>query len=381
MSDKKHSIKDYLNSIKDPRRSTRNKRHELIDILIIALCGMLSGAEDWVSIADYGKVKLQFFKRFLALPNGIPSHDTFNRVFAQLDPQQFSQIFVRWVQSYLPLDSENCNNLNRIAIDGKTLRRSHDNSNNSAAIHMVSAWVCEHKLIFGQIKTAEKSNEITAIPELLESLILKDCLITIDAMGCQKDIARKIINKGGNYLLAVKGNQPRLYETLQQVFEAKQAKIYNRPAIDFIETQEKNRDRIETRRCWVYSNIQGLESLASWESVASIAMVESERVIRGKKSVERRYYICSIKASADEILRAVRGHWGIENSLHWVLDMAFREDECRVRKGHGAENLSRLRHMALNLLKQDESVKVGIKNKRLRAGWDNEYLLKLLNSI
>lgn len=374
MEKQTRSILDYFGEIEDYRRDNANKRHEFIDILVIALCGMLSAADDWISIAQYGEAKEDWFAEFLSLPNGIPSHDTFNRVFSRIDPEQFMDCFLAWIKSlYLVLGKE------VVAIDGKALRRSHDHSNNKAAIHMVSAWATESRLVLGQVKTTEKSNEITAIPELLKSLALEGCLITIDAMGCQKEIAKTIVNKEANYLLAVKDNQPTLKNAIEDTLAHRLAKSYESPLIDFYESEEKNRNREEIRRCWVTQSLRKLTMSSDWAGLTSVAMLESERTVDGKTSIERRYYICSCDISAKEILHAARNHWGIENSLHWVLDMAFREDECRVRKGHGAENLSRLRHIAMNLLKQDKTAKVGIKNKRLKAAWDQDYLLHLLN--
>lgn len=368
------SILDYFGEIEDYRRDNANKRHEFIDILVIALCGMLSAADDWISIAQYGETKRGWFAQFLSLPNGIPSHDTFNRVFSRIDPEQFMNCFLGWVNSLRPVLGKEV-----VAIDGKTLRRSHSHSDNKTAIHMVSAWATESRLVLGQIKTAEKSNEITAIPELLQSLALKGCLITIDAMGCQKDIAKTIVDKEADYLLAVKDNQPKLKQAIEDTLAHRLPKLYENPLIDFYESEEKNRNRKEIRRCWVTQSLSKLTMSSDWSGLTSIAMLESERTIDGETSIERRYYICSCEASAKEIHHAARNHWGVENSLHWVLDMAFREDECRVRKGHGAENLARLRHIAMNLLKQDKTTKVGIKNKRLKAGWDQKYLLHLLN--
>ena len=335
---------------------------------------MLSAADDWVSIAEYGEAKRDWFAQFLSLPNGIPSHDTFNRVFSRLDPEQFMNCFLKWARSLSSILGKEV-----VAIDGKTLRRSHDRSDSKAAIHMVSAWAAESHLVLGQIRTAEKSNEITAIPELLQSLLLEECLITIDAMGCQKDIARTIVDKGADYLLAVKDNQPTLKQAIEDILAHRQPKVYENPSIDFYESKEKNRDREEIRRCWTTQSLSKLSMLDDWANLTSIAMLESERTIDGETSIERRYYICSCETSANAVHDAARHHWGIENSLHWVLDMAFREDECRVRKGHGAENLARLRHIAMNLLKQDKTTKIGVKNKRLKAGWDQDYLLHLLS--
>lgn len=367
------SIVDFLSEIEDPRRDNANRRHEFIDIMVIALCGMLSSADDWVSIALYGRTKKDWFAQFLSLPNGIPSHDTFNRVFSSIDPDQFMDCFLKWINSIRPILGREV-----VAVDGKTVRRSHD-GDGKAAIHMVSAWAAENNLVLGQVKTEEKSNEITAIPKLLQVLALKDCLVTIDAMGCQKTIAETIVDRGGDYLLAVKDNQPKLKEAIEATLRHRKAAAYLNPMIDYFENSQKSRDRDEIRRCWTTASLSKLDMVGDWKGLAQIAMVESERTIRGKTSVEQRYYICSAQASAQEILQATRNHWGIENKLHWVLDMAFREDECRVRKGYGAENLARLRHIALNLLKQDKTTKAGIKNRRLRAGWDQEYLLHLLN--
>lgn len=373
MNNDPQSIVELLSEIEDPRRDNANRRHELIDILVIALCGMLSAADDWVSIALYGRTKKDWFAQYLSLPNGIPSHDTFNRVFARIDPEQFMGCFLRWINAIRPALGREV-----IAVDGKTVRRSHD-GDNKAAIHMVSAWATENNLVLGQVKTEEKSNEITAIPELLQALALKGCLVTIDAMGCQKAIAETIVGREADYLLAVKDNQPKLKEAIEATLSHRKTGIYVNPMIDYFEDAQNSRDREETRRCWTTASLGKLDMACDWKGLAQIAMVESERTIRGKTSVERRYYICSAKARAQEILQATRNHWGIENKLHWVLDMAFREDESRVRKGHGAENLARLRHIALNLLKQDKTTKAGIKNRRLRAGWDQDYLLQLLN--
>lgn len=373
MESKLPGIVEFLDEIEDPRRACKNMRHEFIDILVISLCGMLSSAEDFVSIEQYGNAKFDWFSKFLSLPNGIPSHDTFNRVFSNIDPEQFMACFLRWIDSIrLTLKHE------VIAIDGKTLRRSHDGKNKSA-IHMVSAWATENNLVLGQIKTDEKSNEITAIPELLRAMNLNNAVITIDAMGCQKNIASTIIDQGGDYLLAVKDNQPKLKASIQATLEHRKPKLYSNPVIDFHHSREKNRDRNEVRRCWTTRSLSNLDMAGDWKNLHQIAMVESERTHKGKTSIERRYYITSKESSAAEILESSRKHWGIENKLHWVLDMAFREDECRVRMNNGAENLARLRHLVLNLLKQDKTKKIGIKNKRLAAGWDQEYLKTLLN--
>jgi len=377
MPKRTQNIINHFEQIPDYRKDTLNKRHELIDILLIALCAILCGADDWVSIASYGKERKNWLEEFLALPNGIPSHDTFNRVFSRIDPEQFMSCFLAWVKAVFPIMDTQV-----IAIDGKTLRRSHDNSEAKAAIHMVSAWATQSNLVLGQIKTTEKSNEITAIPELLKRLSLDGCLITIDAMGCQKKIAKCITENNADYLLAVKANQAKLLEGIKKTFEDKQAKAYQRPLIDYTEIEQKNRNRREIRRCWVTASMSKLDTVISteWAKLDRIVKVESERTDKGKTTIEQRYYILSKALSAQEVIEATRSHWGIENKLHWVLDMAFREDECRVRKSHGAENLARLRHFALNMLKHDKTRKMGIKNKRLTAGWSTSYLLHLLNA-
>ena len=372
MSDSPTSIIEFFGDISDPRRNNANKRHELIDILVIALCGMLSGADDWVSIEIYGKSKEDWFSKFLQLPNGIPSHDTFTRVFSAIDPEQFMDCFLSWVNVIRTRLSHEV-----VAIDGKCLRRSHD-GDNKAAIHMVSAWACENNLVLGQVKTHEKSNEITAIPELLKAISLTNTLITIDAIGCQKTIAQCVIDGGGDYLLAVKDNQPQLKSAIQALLDDKTREASTVLSMDYCETQEKNRDRNEVRRCWSTSALDSLMLKDDWKNLHQVAVVETERTQKEKTATERRYYICSADIKADQVLNASRQHWGIENKLHWSLDMSFREDESRVRKGNGAENLARLRHIALNILKQDKTKKVGIKNKRLNAGWDYDYLLHLL---
>ncbi len=318
------SIVEFLGEIEDPRRDNANRRHEFIDILVIALCGMLSSADNWVSIAEYGNAKKDWFAQFLSLPNGISSHDTFNRVFSSINPSQFMNCFLKWVNSIRCVMGKEV-----VAVDGKTLRRSHDGGNN-AAIHMVSTWATENILVLGQVKTAEKSNEITAIPELLQALALKDCLVAIDAMGCQKAIAETIIDGEGDYLLAVKDNQPKLKEAIEATLSHRKPEVYVNPVIDYYEQAQHNRDRDEIRRCWTTTSLSKLEMLEDWKRLTQIAMVESERTIKGTTSVERRYYICSATASAKEILQASRNHWGIEN-------------------------------------------------KRLKAGWDHGYLLHLLN--
>jgi len=367
------SITSFFSVLEDPR-SDHTRRHKLIDIMTIAICGVICGADSWVELEQFGKSKEEWLKGFLELPNGIPSHDTFGRVFALLDAQQFRDCFLAWVQAVSAVTRGQV-----IAIDGKTLRRSHDKSLGKSAIHMVSAWASENRLVLGQTKVAEKSNEITAIPELLALLDISGCIVTIDAMGCQKEIARLIIEDSGDYVLALKENQGQLYREVKELFEDEGLVASEG---DFHETVNKGHGRLEHRRCWSIADqeyISYLNLKGEWRGLRSVAKVTGERRIGEKVSIESRYYISSLPGGSEQLLRAVREHWGIENSLHWVLDIAFREDESRVRKGHGPENLATMRHMALNLLRRETSSKGGVKARRLRAGWDETYLLKVLS--
>jgi predicted transposase YbfD/YdcC len=318
----------------------------LLIILIIAICAIICGADSWVAVAEFGRAKEDWFRGFLELPNGIPSHDTFTDVFRKLASKKFEACFTSWTESISELfDGE------VVSFDGKTLPRSHDASSDKKAIHMVSAWASTNSLVLGQIKTDEKSNEITAIPELLRSLELKGCLVTIDAMGCQKNIAEIVIEQEADYLLAVKDNQPTLHQEIQDYFtEANEANFENYN-IDFAETFNKGHGRIESRRCWVgYDALPHINGSDNCSVFQTIVMVESERTVKDKTTIEHRYYISSTSGTASDDLDSSREHWGIENSLHWRLDIAFREDESRIRKGNGAENFAILRHIALNLL-------------------------------
>lgn len=368
------SLIEHFSAIDDPRID-RTKLHKLIDILVIAICATICGAEGWEDFELFGQCKIDWFKSFLELPNGIPSHDTFRRVLARLNPQQFQQAFLNWVQSVTRLTDGQV-----VAIDGKQLRRSHDSAAGKAAIHMVSAWAEENHVVLGQVRVDEKSNEITAIPELLRVLEVSGCIVTIDAMGCQTEIASEIVNRQADYVLAVKGNQPNLLEDLIGYFDWALADKFKQTAYATDRTTDGGHGRLEVRRCYASEDISWLRRKAEWAGIRSIVMVESERSVGGgEASRDRRYYISSLAADAEQLNRAVRSHWSIENCLHWVLDIAFREDESRIRKDHGPENMATLRQIALNLLKQDKSLKVGIKSKRKNAGWDERYLLKVLN--
>lgn len=367
------SVVTAFSGIDDPR-SASGKRHDLMDIIAIAICAVICGAEGWADVELFGKSKQDWLTRFLKLPNGIPSHDTFGRVFSLIDSSQFQRCFLDWVKGISELTKGEV-----IAIDGKTLRRSYDKHSGKAAVHMVSAWAHRNSLALGQVKVDGRSNEITAIPKLLNMLEVSGCIVTIDAMGCQKEIAKTIAKGGADYVLSVKKNQLQLYEEITDTFA--QARGNGFEGIDFFETVEKGHGRIERRRCWATSDpdcLAYLNEKGQWNELASIAMVESERTERGKTSVESRYYISSLPSDAQTLLDATRAHWSIENSLHWVLDISFREDESRVREGNAPENLALLRHLALNLLKRDSTAKGSIKGKRKRAGWDNDFLLAVL---
>ena len=371
------SVTDHFATLDDPRRETANQNHEFIDILVIALCAVISGANHWTTVATFGRAKEAWFRTFLRLPNGIPSHDTFTDVFAKIDPEQFETCFIAWVSSLaLVLPGE------VVAVDGKTLRRSHDKAASKQAIHMVSAWSSRNALVLGQVKTDEKSNEITAIPLLLEMLSLEGSLVTIDAMGCQRKIAEQILSKGADYLLAVKENQPSLYEAIDKLFFDPDDETFAARFSDHAEQTDKGHGRIEYRQCWVCQELALLATFtALWPGLKAIVGVESQRTVNGETAIEHRLYITSCAQTAAYFLAATRAHWHVENRLHWVLDVAFREDESRLRQGDGAENFSVLRRMALNLLKREKTEKIGIEGKRCRAGWDQDYLEKVLAGL
>jgi predicted transposase YbfD/YdcC len=366
------SIVEYFGSLPDPRMD-RTRRHELLDIIVIALCAVICSAETWEDVETFGRAKHDWFKRSLKLPNGIPSHDTFNRVFALLDPLAFQECFLGWMRAV----SEEVG-IEQIAIDGKTLRHSFDRAGAKNALHLVSAWATANHVTLGQVAVADKSNEITAIPKLLELLDVSGAIVTIDAMGCQKDIADKIRDGGGDYVLAVKDNQGRLYEDILGCFERHVDGQEVGSRHDESHTAESGHGRSEKRTCFVIHDPDGIRDLKLWRDLKAICMVVSERTVAGETSVEARHYIGSRAGTAEEYSHWIRGHWGIENSLHWVLDVSFAEDDSRLRTGHGPENLALLRRIAISLLKNDRDSKHSIHTKRLQAGWDESYLLKVL---
>lgn len=358
----------HLESIKDPRH--HNTRHLLHDILVIAICAVISGADSWTQVAEYGSSKIDWFKQFLKLPNGIPSHDTFGRVFARLDPKGFHDFFTSWM-------AELATSLKgkTVAIDGKTVRGSHDNT--KSAIHMVSAWASDLRLVLGQLKTDDKSNEITAIPELIKTLDLQGAVVTIDAMGCQKKIAQTIIDAKADYVLQVKDNQSSLHEDIRLFFQQPE-----KGQFDTFHTIDGEHGRIETRRYFTTDQIDWLCGKHQWAGINTIAMAMAirQREVNKKASTEKAFFISSLQNNAATIASAIRDHWRIENDLHWCLDVSFREDLCRVRKDHAPENFAILRHMATNLLKREASLKGGMQTKRLKAAWDHSYLIKVLTA-
>ncbi len=377
-SESQISLVEHFAEVKDPR-TRRRVKHYLIEIIIIAICAVISGADDWVGVEKFGLAKEKWLKEKLKLklPHGIPSHDTFGDVFALLDPEQFQSGFLSWIEAISQLTQGEV-----VSIDGKRLRRSHDGVLGKAAIHMVSAWASVNRLVLGQVKTDEKSNEITAIPALLKLLSLKGCIVTIDAMGTQTEIAKEIVvEQEADYVLALKGNQGTLHEGVKDLFAYAQKVDYQEIAHDFHQTVEENHGRLEKRRYWTISEpkfIEYLDPTGKWAGLRSIGMVEAQRQVGQQISTEVRYYISSLGGDAIQLAEAVRSHWEIENKVHWVLDVAFREDECRVRKGHGPQNLAVVRHIALNLLEREQSAKCGKKNKRLMAAWDEDFLFNIL---
>lgn len=370
-----NSITPFFAELPDTR-SERGKRHLLGDLVAIAVCAVVCGAESWVDVSHFGKAKQGWLSTFLSLPHGIPSHDTFGRVFAALDPDHFERCFRAWTGALAGVI------VGVVAVDGKTIRRSFDRAGKRAAIHMISAWAADNRVVFGQLAVASKTNEITAIPKLLKMLDIKGLTVTIDAIGCQKAVATQILRQGGDYMLQVKANQPELHEDIKQVFDNALSRGWGRRGHDTHEQVEKGHGRIERRRTHLTWDVPWLIKASSdWRGLRGIVMVERERTVGESTTITRHYYITSLATrKGAEAARACRAHWGVENGLHWTLDVGFNEDQCRIREGHAAENFARLRRIALNLLKAETTVKAGIKAKSKNAGWSHDYLLKVLGS-
>lgn len=373
MSPNKIELLGYLSIVRDPRLE-RKKLHKLSDILFLSVCAGLCGCDTWEDIYDFAVIREEWLKQYIELGNGIPSPDTIARVFSLLNPEEFETAFRNWVLSLYKVEEGKI-----IAIDGKRVRGSYGNG--KPAIHMVGAFATEAGLALAQVKTEDKSNEITVIPELLDALVLKGCIVTLDAMGCQKTIVKKIIDRGGDYVISLKGNQGTLHDDVRLFLTTQQEKGFKNLAHDFYETIEKGHGRIETRRYWITNSINWLDNKESWSGLTSIGLVESIRESQGETSREFRCFISSIKPEARRFAQAVRQHWTIENNLHWQLDITFDEDKLRARVGYAAQNLSIMRRMILNLLKLDTGSKGSLKGKRKKAGWSQTYLEQLLSML
>jgi predicted transposase YbfD/YdcC len=373
MARKPAPLLDYFADL-DDFRVERTKLYPLAEIIAIAICAVIGGAESWVQVEVFGNAKKDWLARFLKLENGIPSHDTFGRVFTLLDPRRLQEGFRNWV-------ADLCDGvaLKHVAIDGKTSRGSGKGKGGARrALHLVHAWACEQHLLLGAVATEDKSNEITAIPQLLALLDLHGAFVTIDAMGCQKEIAAQVRDQGGHYLLAVKENQPRLYEDIDRHWLGALERNLEGVASSRAETHEEGHGRRETRLCWVFTDLEGIRDRELWKDLRSVVVVVAERVEGGKSVSEHRYYISSRKASAKALLSVIRGHWGVENSLHWVLDVTFAEDAHRIADLRAAENFALLRRLALSALKRSNAGKGSIRSKQMRAGWDNDFLDQII---
>jgi len=369
---KSPSIIDHFQELEDPRID-RHKRHSLVDIIVLTVCAVISGAETWEDIEDYGRYKEEWLVRFLALPNGIPSHDTIRRLFIRLNPDALQQCFLSWINAVREVTDGDV-----VAIDGKTLRRSADAATGKSALHMVSAWGAANGMVLGQVKTAEDSNEITAIPALLDLLKIKGAVVTIDAAGCQTDIAKKVRQKKADYVFAVKGNQGTLLEDAQFAFSEVEQKDIDDGWVDYTKSVDKGHGRIEIREYYHTDEIAWSVRSKDFPGAQSLGMVRSTRIIGEKRSTETRYYISSLAMNAKQFGHAVRTHWSVENNLHWTLDMTFREDDSRMRSGYSAENFAMMRRIALTLVKRDTQSKRSLKRRRKICGYDNTYLERLL---
>jgi predicted transposase YbfD/YdcC len=368
------SIVHYFTNLTDPRLR-RRRRHNFLDIIVIAICGTICGCKSWNEIAIYGRKKKDWLQTFLELPNGIPGPDTFRRLFARIKPAAFQACFRSWMDALAATLG-----VKQIAIDGKTVRRSHDRGLGKSPLHVVSAWATANHLTLGQVAVNDKSNEITAIPQLLDLLVLSGAIVTIDAMGCQKEIARKIREEGGHYVLAVKGNQERLLADIQACMNTELEKANGKGNYSYHATTERQHGRIESRQYFTIDQPTGIRDEALWEDLRTISMVVTERqVVGGAATSEIRYYIGSKSGKAKEYARYIRGHWGIENSLHWVLDMVYDEDRNRTRKDHGPENQTFLRRLAISVVKNAKCCKGSIRSKQLQAILDDDVLEGILS--
>lgn len=365
----------YFENLTDPRLS-RTRRHALLDILILAVCATLGGADGWADIERFGRAKIDFFRRFLPLPHGIPSHDTFGRVFARLDPAALLPCVHRWLTA-LGATAEG----EVVAIDGKTLRGSFDTAAGQNPLHLVGAWATEARLVLGQVACDAKSNEITAIPLLLELLDLKGCIVTIDAMGCQTEIAAAIRGRAADYVLAVKDNQPTLHRAVREAFVAHAEADFTEVSVRRLTTVDRDHGRVERREYYCAAVPAAVRATGRWTDVASIGMVMRTRTVAGRTTDEIAYFLSSLPPKVRTFARAVRGHWGIENRMNWTLDVTFAEDRSRVRTDHAPENLGLLRRLALSMLSQDTSSTDSLRGKRQRAGWSEEFLLKILTGF
>ena len=372
----KHSISEHFDDIEDIRIE-RGKKHKLIDIITISICAVVCGADGWIDIEMYGIARKKWLEKFLELPNGIPSHDTFARVFSQINPDEFNKSFLSWIKGVSKITAGEI-----IAFDGKQSRNSGDKKNGKGVINTVSAWAASNRLVLGQKKVEGKSNEITALPELIKILDLAGCIVTIDAMGCQREIVEKIVEKDADYVIAVKKNQPTLYEQIKQLFKQAIETHGEDLSMSSFSSREMNRGREEIRNYLMITDVvERIDPLRKWKKLTSIGMVESVRVVDGKTSVETRYFISSLENDAQKLAEAIRGHWSIENSLHWVLDVAFKEDNSRIRKDNAPANFAVLRHIAVNIIGQNKSRKLSVRSKRFLATLDEKYSIELLEAI
>ena len=373
------SIASHFSALPDPRTDTSRIRHQLKDMLVIAISAVICGADSWVAVESFGHAKFKWLSRLLKLPNGIPSHDTFSRVFGLLDSVVFERCFINWIKQVIEVTDGQV-----VAVDGKHLRRSYDTATDQGAIRLVSAWATSQSVTLGQLKVADHSNEIPAIPPLLEMLALSGCIVTTDAMGCHPQIAQQIVDADADYVLALKANQGQLHEDVKLLFDGILDKRLPDVQTDTAQTIDGDPGRIETRTAITLSDpalIAPLRGSQTFVNLNSVIKVTAQREQHGQTTVKSRYYISSLPGDADQLLNVIRTHWAIENCCHWVLDVAFDEDGCRIRKNNGSQNFAILRRIALNLLKAEPTAKVGVATKRLKAAWDTDYLTTVLATL